>query len=67
AYMAKHKYLLHPSPYGRPKKNQPTSSELVVEFTNSKEIDNFGTLHLEQNRRDFTSGEDFRDYVSDLE
>ncbi|CAG8833083.1 36957_t:CDS:2, partial [Gigaspora margarita] len=67
AYMAKHKYLLHPSPRERPKKNQSTSSELVVEFTNSKEIDNFGTLHSEQNRRDFTSGEDFRDYVSNLE
>ncbi|CAG8830526.1 13953_t:CDS:2, partial [Gigaspora margarita] len=50
AYIAKYKYLLHPSPHRRPKKNQHTSSELVVEFAYSKEIDNFGTLHSEQNR-----------------
>ncbi|CAG8827771.1 7050_t:CDS:2, partial [Gigaspora margarita] len=49
---------------------EPSLEKSVVEFvmiSNSAEIDDFGTLPLEQNRQDFTSGEDFRDYVSDLE
>ncbi|CAG8613572.1 3186_t:CDS:1, partial [Gigaspora rosea] len=50
--MAKHRYLLHPSSHGRPKKNQFTNSESVVKFgmiSNSTEIDDFSSLPLEQN------------------
>ncbi|CAG8726407.1 8650_t:CDS:2, partial [Gigaspora rosea] len=51
-YITKNRHLLHPSSRGRPKKNQPRSSESVVEFvliSNSAEIEDFGILPSEQN------------------